>query len=225
MPQLTPPKAILFDWDNTLVNTWPTIHAALNQTYTAFGKEPWSIEEVKANVRYSLRDSFPVYFGDRWEEASQYFYEQFERFHLSELAPLAQAEDLLRALKDNGLFVGVVSNKTGRYLRKEVSHLGWDGFFGRLVGAGDATRDKPAPDPVHMVLEGTGIAVDSSVWFVGDSVVDMEIAHATGCSAIMVGSDDALKDPTRNPYPPDFCSPDCKTLIALIEEMTVLSPA
>ncbi len=25
---VTPPRAILFDWDNTLIDSWPTIHAA-----------------------------------------------------------------------------------------------------------------------------------------------------------------------------------------------------
>ena len=29
---LKKPKAIVFDWDNTLVDTWPIIHMAINQT-------------------------------------------------------------------------------------------------------------------------------------------------------------------------------------------------
>jgi phosphoglycolate phosphatase len=30
MNKLSIPRAILFDWDNTLVDTWPLIHTAMN---------------------------------------------------------------------------------------------------------------------------------------------------------------------------------------------------
>ena len=53
------PKAVLFDWDNTLVDTWPVIHYALNSTFLAFEKEAWSIDDTMERVRLSLRDAFP----------------------------------------------------------------------------------------------------------------------------------------------------------------------
>ncbi|PPR65951.1 MAG: hypothetical protein CFH03_00782, partial [Alphaproteobacteria bacterium MarineAlpha3_Bin2] len=37
------PRAILFDWDNTLVDSWPTIIDALNVTLEAYGKTPWTM--------------------------------------------------------------------------------------------------------------------------------------------------------------------------------------
>lgn len=221
LTSLPSPKAVLFDWDNTLVDTWPTIHAALNQTYEAFGKDQWSLNEVKAKVRYSLRDTFPDYFGERWKDATNHFYSRFEELHLTELKPLEDAETLLETLRARDIYVGVVSNKTGQYLRKEVSHLGWDRFFNRLVGAGDAARDKPAPDPVHMALEDSGILPDTSVWFVGDSNVDMEVAHATGCTAVLVNQHDDYEDERFAGWPPHYRSPDCKTLLSAIEEASV----
>ena len=30
--QLPKPKAVIFDWDNTLVDTWPLIHEAIDKT-------------------------------------------------------------------------------------------------------------------------------------------------------------------------------------------------
>ena len=67
------PRAILFDWDNTLVDSWPVIHQSLGATFDAMGHEPWSFEETKINVRLSLRDSFPKMFGDRWQDARRPF--------------------------------------------------------------------------------------------------------------------------------------------------------
>jgi phosphoglycolate phosphatase len=94
-----------------------------------------------------------------------------------------------------------VSNKTGKYLRLEAAALGWEELFHRVVGAGDAAQDKPAGDPVHMALEGSGVAAGGSVWFVGDSGVDMEIAHKTGCVPVLLGNAN-LEDEEFNKFQP-----------------------
>ena len=180
------PRALLFDWDNTLVETWPTIHAALHETFLAMGATPWTLEETKLRVRRSLRESFPVLFGDRWTEARDVFYDAYGRLHLSCLVTCDGAGEALASLHDAGYYMGVISNKTGHYLRAEARHLGWNGYFGRLVGAGDASRDKPAPEPVAMALDGSGIEAGNEVWMIGDSGVDMEIAHVAGLTAVLV---------------------------------------
>lgn len=187
---LTRPHAIIFDWDNTLIDSWVTIHAALVETFELMGQEPWTYDETRERVRYSMRESFPKLFGDRWEEAAAQFYASFERVHIEHLTPLPGAHDMLHELHGNGLCLAVVSNKTGRYLRTEAEHLTWHRYFHRVVGAGDAARDKPAEDPVHLALEGSDIAAGEAVWFVGDSGVDMEIAHKTGCVPVLLGDAD-----------------------------------
>ena len=37
------PRALLFDWDNTLVDTWGAIHHALTVTFEAMGETPWTL--------------------------------------------------------------------------------------------------------------------------------------------------------------------------------------
>ena len=62
---------------------------------------------------------------------------------------------------------GVVSNKAGRYLRAEVTHLGWAPHFGAVVGAGDASADKPDPAPILLALDRLGRAAPtarSGIW-------------------------------------------------------------
>jgi len=184
---LSRPRAIVFDWDNTLVDSWGTIHAALVETFEAMGHAPWTLEETRVRVRYSMRESFPKLFGDVWEEAARRFYDAFERLHIDHLRALPGADAMLHDLHGSGICLAVVSNKTGRYLRDEAAHLQWKEYFHRMVGAGDATRDKPAADPVHMALEGSGVAAGDAVWFVGDAGIDMEIAHKTGCIPVLLG--------------------------------------
>jgi phosphoglycolate phosphatase len=182
------PRAALFDWDNTLVDNWPTIHDALNATFAAMGHPSWTLAETRERVRASLRDSFPTMFGDRWEAARDIFYARFEARHIETLVPLPGAEALLNSLRDRGVYLGVVSNKTGRYLRKEAAALGWERYLTRLVGAQDATADKPDRAPVDLALEGSGIGAGPAVWFIGDTAMDMRCAHAAGCTSVLVGA-------------------------------------
>jgi len=181
------PRAILFDWDNTLVDSWATIHEALNFLMRAMAVPEWSLAETKARVRLSLRESFPLHFGDRWEAARDIYLDRFREIHLDRLTPLPGRAAMLRAIAGQGIYLGVVSNKTGDVLRREVAHLGWSGMFGSIVGAGDAPLDKPACEPVHLALAPSGIAAGEEVWFVGDTAVDMECARNSGCVGVLLG--------------------------------------
>jgi phosphoglycolate phosphatase len=181
------PQAILFDWDNTLVDTWETIHEALNIVMTVMEKPLWSLQEAKERVRLSLRESFPLHFGDRWEEARRVYLDAFRAVHLERLSPLPGSGELLQKLADAGIYLGVVSNKTGTLLRREVEHLGWSALFGNVVGAGDAMTDKPNAAPVVLALQRSGVAPGEAVWFVGDTGVDMECARNSGCVPVLLG--------------------------------------
>jgi phosphoglycolate phosphatase len=195
------PRAVIFDWDNTLIDSWHAILDAQNHTLTTFGLEPWTLEETRQRVRGSMRESFPALFGARWREAGEVFYRRFTDQHMQALQPLPGAAALLEELHSIGLYLAVVSNKKGDYLRKEAAHLGWDRYFGRIVGAFDAARDKPAVDPVHLALEGSGIAPGSSVWFAGDADIDLECAINAGCIPVLLRG--TAPEPREfDPHPP-----------------------
>jgi phosphoglycolate phosphatase len=183
---LSRPSAIIFDWDNTLVDTWPVIHDSMNTTLKQMGCDLWSIDETKERVRRSLREAFPDLFGDRWEIARDVFYERFKKIHLERLEVLQGAESLLKSLHAQKIYLGVVSNKSGENLRLEANHLDWARYFGQIIGATDAKKDKPAIEPVIMALAGSEIAPGPDVWFVGDTRIDMECASNSGCVPILV---------------------------------------
>jgi phosphoglycolate phosphatase len=185
--RLRRPRAIIFDWDNTLVDSWGTIHEALNFLMAAMEKPLWSLAETKKRVRLSLRESFPRHFGERWEEARDIYLARFREIHLERLKALPGRAAMLRALKDDGLYLAVVSNKTGPLLRLEVERLDWMPLFAKVVGAGDAAADKPAAEPVRLALAQSGVAAGDEVWFVGDTSVDIECARNSGCVPVLLG--------------------------------------
>jgi len=209
------PAVLLFDWDNTLVDGWAGIAAALNAAFTAFGKPLWSVEDTKNRVRVSLKESFPAMFGDQWEHARDIFYERFRGDHLAHVSPMPGAAEALEA--GAAWPRGVVSNKAGRYLRSEVAHLGWASHFGAVVGAGDAAEDKPDPAPILMALEQMGFPAGPEVWYLGDTALDMVAARAAGVTAVLVG--DAAHDGGVDRATPDLHLHSAHDLAALLKSL------
>lgn len=181
------PTAVLFDWDNTLVNTWPVIHKALHETFQYMGHTPWTLEETKDRVGKSMRDAFPALFNERWQEAADYYRSQYRSIHLQKLTPLPDAEEVLKDLKRLKVPIGLVSNKMGDTLRMEVSHLGWGEYFGAVIGAHDAEHDKPHAAPLLLAMEQMSVPADMNVLFVGDSEVDLEASKAAGVRSHLYG--------------------------------------
>ena len=214
-----PARAVIYDWDNTLIDNWAAIQAALNAAFRATNHPEWTLEEVKARVRGSLRDTFPGMFGKGWTEARDIFYSTLDAVHLQTVLPLPGARALLDKLAAAGIYQGVVSNKTGTYLRREADHLGWTGLFGHLVGAADATADKPDPAPVALALDGSSIRAGPDVWFVGDTGTDMLCARNAGCIAVLIrdhrpGEGDGADEYLFDEIAPDLCLPDLASLAA-----------
>lgn len=196
------PSAILWDWDNTLVDGWAAIEAGLNAAFRAFGLPEWDRAQVLGNVRRSLRDSFPGLFGAEWERARDIFHAEVRARHLAVVTPMPGAAAALAAAARLAP-QGVVSNKQGALLRAEAAHLGWGGFFGALVGAGDAARDKPDPAPMAMALAAMGRPAGPDIWYIGDTALDMEAARRAGFRAVLLG--EAAHDGGIAAAAPDMC--------------------
>jgi phosphoglycolate phosphatase len=213
------PKVLVFDWDNTLVDSWVIIHRALERTFVAMGKRPWTLEEAKRRVRASARDSFPKLFGERAEEATRIFYASYEENHLEVLQPLPAAEKLLSTIVRNGkISLSVLSNKQGDLLRREVAHLGWLDYFGAVVGAQDAERDKPAAEALLASLAGSGAEPGAGVWIVGDTDIDMNCAAANGCEAVLLRPSDT-HDEEFGSFKPRMWVPDCESFLAHLRSL------
>lgn len=215
MTALTRPSLLLWDWDNTLVDGWPGIAAAMNAAFTAFALPPWTVEETRERARVSVRDAFPVLFGERWPEAREVFFAALTEGHLDHVKPMPGAADALAAA--SAWPQGVVSNKTGRFLRAEVAHLGWAALFAAVVGAGDAEQDKPSAAPILLALSRMDAGPDRSVWYLGDTAIDMQAARAAGVTAVLVG--DAAHDGGIERARPDLHFADAHSLAARLRSL------
>lgn len=185
------PPAIFFDWDGTLVDTIPSLFTAHNHVRKHMGYEPWNMEEFYENLRFSSLELYPRIYGDNAPEALKILCDYVEQQHLQHLETLPGAENLLKTLRKKGCKTGIVSNKKHHLLLREVRHLDWHQYIECAVGAGEAEKDKPHADPLLLAFKHAGIQPHPihgwcDVWYIGDTVTDMEVAANAGCKAVLI---------------------------------------
>jgi phosphoglycolate phosphatase len=154
-------------------------------------------------------------FGAEWTRARDIFYATLSESHLAHVRPMPGVEQALAA--GAAWPQGVVSNKAGGFLRAEVAHLGWAGHFGAVVGAGDAVADKPDAAPILLALRQLDAVADETVWYLGDTALDMRAARAAGVTAVLVG--DAQHDGGIDHAAPDLHVADALVLAARLRAL------
>ena len=190
------PQAVIFDWDNTLVDTLSLVQQAMNAALLHFGfPRALSIEDIHAQSRYSPKEIFPRIFGDKSEKGRAFYYEKYQELTKGQITPLPGALGLLKLFADQRVYMAIVSNKLGSNLRNEVEALGWTRYFSEIIGSSDCEYDKPSPICVDRALRNMRSTVDRScVWFVGDSIADYLCARNAGCVPILVAQVEEASD-------------------------------
>lgn len=187
MSKLVKPNVILFDWDNTLVDSWGKMHLSINTTLEHFSLPKWSLTETKVRMHKSLKDYFPELFGSSWLEAKEVYYNKYRALlATTPIQALQGVEGLIKKLHNDQVILGIVSNKLNTTLRLEVESSGWANYFSVVIGSTDAAKDKPHPEPVYLAL--SKLNQKTNVWFVGDTMVDIECAVNSGCHPILFGT-------------------------------------
>lgn len=203
------PQKVIFDFDNTLVDTKLAIHRAFNDTLQAFGHPIWSEEELTCNVKYSPRDFMNQVIGKENEaKGRELFLEFYKSYSLDCLKPMSNALLLMQFFLENQIKLYVISNKRGYLLRHEIDNiLKWGSFFAKVVGSEDAAKDKPDPSIVEFTI---GHPATSDIWFVGDSDVDVKCGKLAGCFCILLHG-----KPSKDfEYLPDIYYPDIELFLS-----------
>lgn len=195
---IPPPFVILFDWDDTLIHTWPFLWKLYKRTFHHFGKNIEDFLDESTCKDYAVRNgrrTFIEAFGeDIGQQARDFFLKTYQEESLPSLTPITGAQDVLDTLKQQRIPMGIVSNKESRFLKREITHMGWDHYFQSIVGR-DVAGAKPTPAPIYHALDEMQLhhlfkedAGDyASLWFIGDTNVDKETAKAVGCTFIGFG--------------------------------------
>ncbi len=207
-------KAIIFDWDGTLVDTCGLVLDAHNHVRKTYNYPLWTMEDFLGQASQSAREYYPTVYGDKSDEAQALLYEYVTEHHLTFLKPMDNVNDLLKIINDSNIPMGVVSNKRHKTLNIEIDHMQWRSHFKSAIGAGKATKDKPATDPLLMALnEMDSNLKPADILYIGDTETDLLCAQNAKCDIALIQSDKPRPD-LISKYSPDYT---CNNLLELID--------
>ena len=181
----------IFDLDGTLLDTLDDLAAAVNYALRTYGMPEHSRDDVRRFVGNGVRMLMIRAIPDgeqnpRFEEAFSTFRQYYLEHSLDKTQPYDGVPEMLRALKQRGCRLAVVSNKFYAATKELCRHF-FAGTIEVAVGEHEAEgiRKKPAPDTVNEALSQLGVDRLNAV-YVGDSDVDLQTARNAGLPCISV---------------------------------------
>lgn len=194
----------MFDLDGTLIDSIDLILTCYRHTTeTHLGKIPperqW-LDGIGTPLRLQLAgltdDTALI-------DAMEATYKEHQREHhdrLLKVYPGVLKE--VRAIKQRGARLCVVTSKSPWTTEQGLRVCGFDGFFDGYVTVLDVKKPKPDPEPVLHALEVMGVKASEAV-FVGDSPHDMTSGRRAGVktAAVLWGPFDRK---ALEPCRPDF---------------------
>ena len=172
-------KAIVFDWDLTLWNSWDIHLWLMRRTADALGRTPPQPDEVAKEYSRPFLQHLSWFFGDD-QDAILDTYMGFYNDNVAHMAGLYPgAADTLRALKDQGYRLAVFSDKRQPFGLSELEQTGVGHLLDHASFLVDGRPYKPEPRGLLEVMNFLGVSPGETL-YVGDSRQDMECAHRAG---------------------------------------------
>ena len=173
-------RGVIFDLDGTLIEAYEAIYLGLKEALQHFGRKIFHFSDLKQYLKADLEATLtPFFTPEEVEKAIPIMRKKYEEVYLDKTHFLDGAREVLETLHSRGIFLGVASNKFGRFSRGALRHLGVADYFRSVIGAGDVSRNKPFPDMIHAALKEMDLVPEEAV-FVGDTLTDIEAGKKAG---------------------------------------------
>lgn len=179
-------KAVLFDFDGTLVDTNEIILGSWRHTYkTILGRECTN-EEVVGTFGEILYDTMVNRFPDVDPEEAIAIYRQYQEGIYKEAIEMCPGmRDLVLELKKRGYKTAIVTSRLKSSTETGLYKFDIADQFDAFVSCEDTDKHKPDPTPCLIALEKLGVTADEAI-MIGDSKYDIQCAHNAGIKAVLV---------------------------------------
>ena len=185
---------IIFDLDGTLINTIDDLGQACNHALSACGFPTHKIADyprlVGNGINRLIERALPE---EHRNEAMvlrlrEYFVPYYDAHNCDLTRPYEGIAELLGALKEQGYFLAVASNKYQAATEKIVAQL-FPGVFDVVLGERENVARKPDPQIVYDIVEAMRREGDKAkgedILYIGDSLVDANTARAAKATLVL----------------------------------------
>jgi HAD superfamily hydrolase (TIGR01509 family) len=175
-------RAVLFDWDGTLLNSYKADLRAYISMFHTLGIK-WTEHDL---ARHYSPNWLRVYRAARlprskWVEADRLW----SRAYKLENPPLLPGARRVVRLLARKFELGIVTSGNRSRVRRQLRQLELATYFSACVCSEDTAKRKPHPAPLQLALKRLRRAPEHCV-YVGDTAEDIEMARSAGVRAIGV---------------------------------------
>ncbi|WP_141904919.1 pyrophosphatase PpaX [Lysinibacillus sp. Y5S-8] len=209
-------KALLFDFDGTLLNTndliIQTFMHVLNERFPGQYSPKDCLKFIGPSLKQTFNDIAP---GE--EEALIANYRAWNIEHHDELvSEYPDVVSTLEQLKAQGIRLAIVSTKRNETIDRGLSIMGATHLFDVRIGTDDVKNVKPDPEPVLLALQRLGIDKEDAI-MIGDNSHDIEAGHRAGVRAAGVAW--AIKgEAYLQQYQPEYMLQYMTDLLDIVKE-------
>jgi phosphoglycolate phosphatase len=198
-------RAVLFDLDGTLVDSYTALAEAVNYARRQHGLDELSAARIRDFVGDGLERMLQRAFerDDVPRSARVAFENRYDEICCEESKVLADVEVTLEELQKLGVEMAVCTNKPTSFSKKILSFLNLAPYFRAIVGPDVAGARKPDARHVLRTLESTGCE-PSEALFVGDMPIDVHAARASGITVAVVPTGSSSEEQLRASKPDHY---------------------
>jgi phosphoglycolate phosphatase len=174
---------IVFDLDGTLIDSRRDLAESTNEMLASYGARALPIDQVAMMVgegaRKLVERALEASGLDAAEpDALARFRRIYDRRLLIHTKPYDGVPDMLDAARALGP-LAVLTNKPDEPTRRLLDAFGLTSHFRRVIGGDSDHARKPDPSGLQALMAECG-STPAATWLVGDSMIDVLTARATG---------------------------------------------
>ncbi len=181
-------KAVLFDWDGTLIDTTEHVYEANVEVMKSFGLPPLTRERYGAAFSPNWRRMYAALgVPEHLVEGAADVWHGAYKGHGAELLP--GAYPALERLVAAGIPLGIVTAGDRKVVSGQLRRTGVADLIGSAVYGDDSVEQKPDPAPLRRGLAALGHATTpAETAYLGDTLDDVRMARAAGVHAVGIHS-------------------------------------
>ena len=176
-------RLYLFDFDYTLVNSESAILKCFHITLDKTGWPQRQDDDIRRTIGLPMMDAIKEVIQSQDEEKAHDFLEVYkgeaDRYMTAGTHFFPHTLAVLRALREQGAKIGIISSKTRHRIQEKFTADGVPELIDRIIGSDDVAAHKPAPEGILKALDYFQIPKEQ-VLYTGDSYVDAGAAQNAG---------------------------------------------
>jgi phosphoglycolate phosphatase/AHBA synthesis associated protein len=169
-------KAILFDLDGVLVDSYEVWFYLLNEVARRNKYAPITREQYKTSWGQGLEVDVKLYYTRHTIEQLRAEYDVLYSDFLHHMKVMDGAAATLQSIT---LPKAVITNSPVGLAKRALSAAKLDGYLDTVVGSDEVPRSKPAPDGIFEACRRLGVRASETI-MIGDSRFDEGAAKAAG---------------------------------------------